>query len=119
MEGTLVDVQGCLSIIPALALSFSCVIKSKNTNLSNFHLIVLPWLLTSDRHLMIHSLLSGKSVQKARVSISWVKMVFLLAFALTIFLVAFIIDRIRTYRRLCHIPGPKLDAVFKLWMVRA
>ena len=43
----------------------------------------------------------------------------LLACAIAIFLFAFIVDRVRTYRRLSHIPGPTLGGLSKFWMIRA
>ena len=43
----------------------------------------------------------------------------LLAGAIAILLVAFIVDRVRSYRRLSHIPGPTLGALSKYWMLRA
>jgi cytochrome P450 len=43
----------------------------------------------------------------------------LLTCALILLVVVFTVDRIRTFRRLSHIPGPTLGAFSKVWMIRA
>jgi hypothetical protein len=43
----------------------------------------------------------------------------LLTCALIVFVVAFVVDRIRAFCRLSHVPGPALGAFSKFWMISA